>query len=90
VPNVTRMSVFIKEMDTDESTWSYVLAPLSYGMWWALIAAMVMLALFLFATRYLGAKYGNQPEDKNYSLYNSWIDVMASFCQQGKNRSPDV
>lgn len=84
------MSVFIKEIYTDESTWSYVLAPLSYGMWWALIAAMVMLALFLFATRYLGAKYGNQPEDKNYSLYNSWIDVMASFCQQGKNRSPDV
>jgi heme O synthase-like polyprenyltransferase len=78
------MSVFIKEIDTDESAWSYVLAPWSYGMWWALIAAVVMKALFLFGTWYLGAKYGNQPEDKNYSFYNSWIYVMASFCQQGK------
>jgi hypothetical protein len=84
------MSVFIKEIDTVESMWSYMSAPLSYGMWWALVAAMVMIALFLFATRYLGAKYGNQLEDKNYSLYSSWIDVMASFCQQGKNMSPDV
>ena len=82
--------MFIKEIDTDESKWSYVLAPLSYGMWWTLIAAIVMLALFLFATRYLGAKYGNRPEDKNGSLYNSLTDVMASFCQQGKKRSPDI
>jgi hypothetical protein len=84
------MSVFIEEIDTDESTWHYVLGPLSYGMWWALGAAMAMLALFLSATSYLGHKYGNQPEVKNYSFYDPWIDVMASFCQQGKNRSPNI
>lgn len=84
------MSVFIKEIDTDDSTWNYMLAPLSYGMWWALIAAVMKVALFLCATEYLGARYGNQAEDKNFSFYNSWIDVMASFCLQGKNRSPDV
>jgi hypothetical protein len=76
--------VLIKEIDTDESAWSYVLAPLSYGMWWALIAAMVMLAIFLFATWYLGAKYRNKPEDKNYSFYNSWIYVTTRFYQQGR------
>jgi hypothetical protein len=37
-------------------------------MWWALIAAMAMLAIFLLATWYLGTKYGNQPEDKNSSF----------------------
>jgi hypothetical protein len=84
------MSVFIKEIDTDESTWHYVLAPLSYGMWWALVAAMVMLALFLSAMWYLEGKYGNQPEVKNCSFYDSLTSVMASFCQQGKNRSPNV
>ena len=84
------MSVFIKEIDTDESTWNYVLAPLSYGMWWALVVAVAMSALFVSVTWYLGGKYGNQSEVKRYNLRNSWIHVMASYCQQGKNRPPKV
>jgi hypothetical protein len=84
------MSVFIKELDTDESTWSYVLAPLSHGMWWTMVATMVILTLFLSFTWYFGDKYGDNPEDENYSLYNSWINVLASFCQQGENRIDSV
>jgi hypothetical protein len=80
------MSVFIKEFDTDESMWSYVLAPLSYGMWWAVVASMLLLALVLSFAWHFGDKYGNNREVESYSIYNSWINVLASFCQQGEYR----
>jgi hypothetical protein len=78
------MSVFIKELGTDESTWSYVLAPLSSGMWWAVVASMLLLTLFLSLAWYFGEKYGNIREVDCYNIYTSWFSVLASFCQQGE------
>lgn len=76
--------MFIKEPDADDSTWSYVLAPLSRDMWWAVATSALLLAFFLSFTWYFGDKYGNNHEDESYSVLNSWISVLASFCQQSK------
>jgi len=78
--------VFIKEPNMFESTRSYLLAPLSYGIWWTLVASVLLLALFLSVTWHLGVRYGNQQQFENYSFWNSWIDVFASFCQQSEYR----
>jgi hypothetical protein len=83
------MSVFIKELGTDESTWNYMLAPFSYGMWWTVFASMLVLTFFLSVTWYFGNKYGNHLEVENYSLRNSWFTMIASFSQQGENSLPD-
>jgi hypothetical protein len=83
------MSVFIKELRTDEFTWKYMLEPFSYEMWWAVFASVLVLISFLSATWYFGDKFGNNPEVQNYSLRNSWITVLASFSQQGENSLPE-
>jgi membrane associated rhomboid family serine protease len=79
------MAVFIKGLGADESTWNYMLAPFSHGMWWTIFASMLVLIFFLSVTWYFGEKYGNHPEAQNYGLCNSWITVLASLCQQGEN-----
>jgi hypothetical protein len=79
------MSAFIKEPGTDESLWNYMLAPFSYGMWWTVLASILVLIFSLSVTWYFGDKFGNQPEVQNYSFCNSWIIVLASFSQQGEH-----
>jgi hypothetical protein len=88
VCNVSRMAVFIKELGADVSTWNYMLAPFSHGMWWTVFASMLVLTFFLSVTWYFGEKYGDHPEVQNYSLRNAWITVLASFSQQGENSWP--
>ncbi|PNF35911.1 hypothetical protein B7P43_G06973 [Cryptotermes secundus] len=84
----SRMSVHMQEPRTDGYTWSYMLAPFSYGMRWTVFASVLVLTAFLSTTWYFGDRFGNSPEVENYSLCNSWITVLASFFQQGHATTP--
>ncbi|XP_069704832.1 glutamate receptor U1-like [Periplaneta americana] len=82
-----RLSMFIKKPSIYNSLWDAVAAPFSRGMWFAVLSAMIMLALVLTGTWYIGRVCGEKGKQR-LCLKDTWFYIFGVFCSQGADVTP--
>ena len=63
-------------------SWSKFAEPFEWTLWLAITTCILLLAIGLWATGYLGQHYGCS-EPFHYTLLESFQTIFSSFCSQG-------
>ncbi|PNF16858.1 hypothetical protein B7P43_G06079 [Cryptotermes secundus] len=82
----TKVAVFVRRPGPSfGTTWDTYMAPFSNKLWMAVLCAILGLSFGLTVTLSIGCRIGIEKNDRttHLSLYDSFIYIFGSVCQQG-------
>jgi hypothetical protein len=83
IMRANRMVVHIRLPEVVHSSIWNVVSQFTLPLWITVIITMVILALLLSATWYVGIQCNNHQESISYRLQDTWLYTLGIMCQQG-------
>ncbi|KDR11384.1 glutamate receptor ionotropic, kainate 5-like [Zootermopsis nevadensis] len=83
-----KIATYIKKQVVSSSRWNYILEPFSTEFWWVVATLLIVFIFLLSATWYVDPRQGTHRSIESFNVYNSWIQILGIFCQQGHPTTP--